>query len=272
MIQETFLNYRNFRWLKVFSTLTLIFIIAYFAYQPFGGRKGDTIIGYTYGVLATLGIIYLTWYGKRKRTYHAHITNLRGCLSAHVWLGVSLAILVPLHCGFEFGMNVHTLAYVLMLVVIASGIWGAWRYITLAPHIESHRGGGSLASQVDMLSQLSRELEKLSKEKSDVFLKLISSADFPVRISLRSALLQKEIPALDENVIAAQLDDLSTSEQRDALTAIALLKRKREVVASILEEAATSAKMRLWLYIHLPISIALLVALTVHIISVFIYW
>ena len=272
MIHESFLSYRNFRWLKIFGALLLIATVAYMIDQPIGGRRGDTIIGYTYGILAAAGIVYLMWYGKRKRSYSAHLTTLRGCLSAHVWLGVSLAILVPLHCGFEFGWNVHTLTYALMLIVIVSGIWGAWRYITLAPNIESHRGGGSLTTQIDVLSQLSRELEKLSREKSDVFLRLVASADFPVNLTLRRALLRSAIPPLDENATATQLDDLSAAEQRDALTAIALLKRKREVVESILEESATATKMRLWLYLHLPISFALLIALCVHILSVFVYW
>ena len=272
MIQETFLNYRNYRWLKIFGALLLVAIVAYAIDQPLGGRRGDTIIGYTYGGLAAAGIVYLMWYGKRKRSYSAHLTTLRGCLSAHAWLGVSLAILVPLHCGFEFGWNVHTLAYALMLIVITSGVWGAWRYVTLAPNIESHRGGGSLITQIDVLSQLSRDLEKLCRDKSDVFLRMITSADFPVDLSLRRALLGSTIPPLDENATAAQLDDLSAAEQRDALTAIAILKRKREVVSSILEESATATKMRLWLYLHLPISFALLVALIVHILSVFVYW
>lgn len=272
MITETFLSYRSFRWLKIFGSAMIVLLIVYLFDNPLGGRRGDTIIGYTYGGLATAGILYLMWYGKRKRSYYAHLTTLQGCLSAHVWLGVSLAILVPLHCGFEFGLNVHTAAYALMLLVVFSGIWGAWRYVTLAPNIESHRGGGTLSTQIDVLSQLTRELEKLCREKSDVFLRLIASADFPVKLSLRRALLRSAIPPLDENVTASRLDDLSAAEQRDALTALALLKRKREVVASILEESATAAKMRLWLYIHLPISFALLVAVGVHIVSVFVYW
>ena len=38
--------------------------------------------------------------------------------------GLSLIVIVTLHTGFQFGWNVHTLAYGLMLLVIVSGIFG----------------------------------------------------------------------------------------------------------------------------------------------------
>ena len=40
----------------------------------------------------------------------------------------------------------------------------------------------------------------------------------------------------------------------------------------IMRDVQLKAWMDLWLYCHVPMSIALLVALTIHIVSVFFYW
>ena len=39
--------------------------------------------------------------------------------------------MATLHAAFQVGWNVHTLAYVLMLLVIASGIYGVVNYARL---------------------------------------------------------------------------------------------------------------------------------------------
>ena len=121
MRNETFLNYRGYRFLWLNAAFVLLLIAGYCWDAPINGASGGTVLGYAYGVVATLGILYLMWFGMRKRSYHARFTTLRGCLSAHTYLGLALLIIVPLHCAFQFGWNVHTLAYVLMVMVIVSG-------------------------------------------------------------------------------------------------------------------------------------------------------
>ncbi len=101
---ETFFNYRNYRWLWI-NIIVLGFLVAIYVHDtPIGGRNGGTAVGYVYGSLATAGILYLMWFGIRKRSYSAKYTTLKGCLSAHVWLGIALSIIVPLHAGFHFGL------------------------------------------------------------------------------------------------------------------------------------------------------------------------
>jgi hypothetical protein len=48
--------------------------------------------------------------------------------------------------------------------------------------------------------------------------------------------------------------------------------RKEELVARARRAVALKARLDLWLYIHVPLSIALLGALAAHIVSVFFYW
>ena len=61
--------------------------------------------------------------------------------------------------------------------------------------------------------------------------------------------------------MAAQIGELS-----------ALLRNKRKLLRQIREDLRLQASMELWLYFHVPLSMGLLVALVVHITTVFFYW
>ena len=85
--------------------------------KPYGG----TWLGYTFG---TVLILWLMLLGVRKRGYRFATGSLQGRTSAHVYIGTSLLVIVTLHTTFEFGWNVHTAAYALMVLVIDSGFIG----------------------------------------------------------------------------------------------------------------------------------------------------
>ena len=51
-----------------------------------------------------------------------------------------------------------------------------------------------------------------------------------------------------------------------------LLERKEAALAQARRHIRMKAQLELWLYIHVPVTLALLAALLAHIISVFLYW
>jgi hypothetical protein len=126
----SFLTHANKRWLWVALVLTLVVIGVYAWHRPVGAPpNGGTWLGYTLGTLGALMILWLMWLGIRKRRYGSRTGSVRGWLSAHVYLGTALIFVGLLHSGFQFGWNVHTLALVLMLVVIFSGFFGVYSYL-----------------------------------------------------------------------------------------------------------------------------------------------
>jgi hypothetical protein len=60
----------------------------------------------------------------------------------------------------------------------------------------------------------------------------------------------------------------SDAEQR----VITLLEKRREQLAQIREQLRIRALLEIWLFLHIPLTIALIAALVVHVISVFFYW
>lgn len=264
---ETFISSAGFRYLKLNAAALATAVVAYAAHSPLGGAAGDTTLGYTLGILSAAGILYLTWFGIRKRSYRAHRTTLKECLAAHVWLGILLIFLVPLHSGFQFGVNVHTLAYVVMLLVVASGIFGAYVYVRYAPEIGSHRGQGSVALLLEQIALLSRELHKLGHNKSDRFLGLISSLD----LRETPAIVSKRPPDLSSARVAAQIQELADEEQADAIKAVSLLQKKHNLASAASREGWVKLLIRGWLYLHIPLTALLLVTLFVHVFSVLYY-
>lgn len=271
MIAETFFSYKNFRWLWINIIFLVILILVYFWDNPLGGRGGGTILGYTYGIIATMAVLYLMWFGIRKRSHYAVHTTLFGCLSAHVWIGIALIIIVPLHCAFSFGFNVHTLAYVLLLLTILSGIVGGVIYVRNPIKVKSHRGEGTIKSLLEQINSISQEIDFLSKNRSDNFLRLYDYLDFVYRPTVSKAILKKSLAEVDREKVAEILASISAKESDDAYRLLTLTTKKRNLAEQVDLEVRLQASFRSWLYLHLPLSFALLATIAVHIFSVLLY-
>jgi hypothetical protein len=269
---ETFISYRNFKWLWITAATLLVATVVYLLDQPAGGRNGGTVVGYALGVISTLAIVWLMFYGARKRAYSSNLGTLQGWLAAHVWIGLGLIVLVPLHAGFSFGMNVHTLTYVLMVVTIVSGIWGAANYRVLAQAITAHRGGESDRELIEEIARLEREVDAARVGKSERFLALSKRFDFTLAPGLLALFRSDVVPVVDPGEAGALVGEIDEGERSDALRLLGMLDRRADLARALLEQARIRALLRVWLFIHVPASVGLCVTLAIHIFSVFFFW
>lgn len=269
MKQETVISYRNFRWLWLTVVGLCACCIIYGLYDPPGGRNGGTIVGYAFGIIATLGIVWLMAYGARKRAYHSSLGTVEGWLAAHIWIGIGLLLLVPLHAGFSFGFNVHSSAYLFMVITIVSGIWGIANYATLAGKITAHRGGMKDVALVEQVEVLTTHIEAVCAAKSEPFLHILNSFDFSFSPGLRALLRITDIPRVDPILATELMRHVPPAERDDALALIKLLDQRSDLARRLIEQARVKALLTVWLYVHVPVSVALCVALAVHILSVF---
>src|SRR6478672_13102054 len=136
---ESFLRHKQFLWLKISLSICLLAILSYGLIDVQPRPNGGSWYGYTLGTIATLLILWLAMIGVRKRAITRGRWSLKAWTSAHVYLGLSLVVIATLHTGFQFGWNVHTLAYALMMLVILSGIWGISMYGTLPQALSDNR-------------------------------------------------------------------------------------------------------------------------------------
>ena len=267
MREETFINYRGYLWLWVMLVFIAVLSAWYVVDVPIGGRSGASLFGYASGIVATAAIIYLMWFGIRKRSYYAHRVTLKGWLAAHIWIGLALLIIVPLHAAFDFGMNIHTLAYVFLCLVVFSGVLGAFFYRYLPAETISNRGGGALRKRFEDLAAYSDEISKIALNKSAQFADLIKSLDIKVEPSLRNAFCGKKIKEFDQKLAVDKLSAVPDEEREDATKTIAMLSKKLACAQSLRNEILVRAKLKIWLFAHIPLSLGLMVLVFVHIFS-----
>ena len=157
---ESFLAWRNFRHLKWACVLSILSVGLYLGFDFPAGHNGGTWLGYTLGTIGALLIVWLMWFGIRKRRYGPGNWSLKGWLSAHVYLGLSLVIVGTLHTGFQLGWNIHGLAYILMLIVIASGAIGLLVYVRVPQLMTENRRSQSLDEMARAIVEIDGEAAK----------------------------------------------------------------------------------------------------------------
>lgn len=302
------LKYKNFRYLKITGTLIVLAILAYTLNQPTGGKNyGGTWLGYTLGILSTLIVLLLMWYGITKRSITGRkerrrqqsapgataterrkarrIPGLYGAtlqewLSAHIYLGASLLVLVTLHTGFDLGLNVHTLAYVLLLLVIASGGYGLFVYLNYPRLLTLNIGADTLDSLLLKIEELDELACNHALELPDDINALVLDARRNTRIggTLWQQLsgVQRDCPthlATQKLLVLGEQYHHETEQTRLLIRDLyAALLRKEKLVLKARTEIMLKARMECWLYLHAPLGIAMTAALTAHIVSIFFYW
>jgi len=274
---ESFLIYQRYRYLKIGCAVIAVSILLYLVDSPFGSRYGGSWAGYILGTAGAFLILWLTWFGYRKRSYLKDQGNLVAWLSAHVYLGLSLLVIATLHTGFHFGWNIHTLSYVLMCLVIASGAFGVFCYARYPLLMTENRHGTAMPQMLGRIASLDDELRSAAMGADDRTAALVQRAvettaiggSFWQQLSGRYSYCTTAaaLASIGEPASNAA-PELSSATRRVRL----LLDEKAQLLARVRRDVGYKAMMDFWLYFHVPLSFALLAALLAHVIAVFYLW
>lgn len=273
---EGFLRYQGYKWLKIALTISAVALLIYAFNDVQPKPNGGSIYGYITGTIGVLLILWLTMLGLRKRSITPGRWSLKSWTSAHVYLGLSLIVIATLHTGFDFGWNVHTLAYALMMFVILSGIFGIAAYATLPQALSANRGETTQIQMLDNLRMIDRQLNEaaqpLDAEGAAIVRKSLDDDPFGggliARLTGRYSKCGTRVALAD--VRAHQSRQEGGADPLDHVEV--LLERKRSSLSRIRKHLRLKALLEVWLYVHVPLTFALIAALFVHIVSVFYYW
>ena len=274
---EGFLRHRNFLWLKVALALSVLALLGYALIDVQPRPNGGSAYGYALGTIGVLLILWLTLLGVRKRAMTRGRWSLKAWTSAHVYLGLSLVVVATLHTGFQFGWNVHTLAFALMMLVILSGIYGISVYATLPQELGASRSEMTRPQMIDAVMKLDRQLQTAAQPlgHEDTKVVSLSLADNAFGGGLYRRLSGRYSRCRTARALAEMRRRLATAtgEQADAIeNVVGLLERKAAALARIRHHLRIKALLEIWLYVHVPVTFALIAALAAHIVSVFFYW
>ena len=267
---EGFLSYAGFRWAKISGGLMLLVIISYLLVDVTPRHNGGSWYGYTLGTIGAGMILWLTALGVRKRQMTRGPWSLKAWTSAHVYLGLSLIVIGTWHTGFQLGWNVHTLAWALMMIVIVSGLFGIFVYATMPQALAANREQMTQMQMLEAIRAFDRQLH-------------VAALALPPAISapVQASLAQDPFAGSVGSRFTGRFPSCATAAARKALIGVPgegvgritdLLDQKMAALARLRGHLRIRAILEAWLYVHVPMTFALIAALTAHIISVFFYW
>ena len=274
---EGFLQYRRFRWFKIAFVISLLLVISYMLVDVKPRPNGGSWYGYTLGTIGTLLILWLAMLGIRKRAITRGRWSLKAWTSAHVYLGLALIVIATLHTGFQFGWNVHTLAYVLMMLVILSGIYGITVYAVLPQGLSDSRSEMTGPQMIHAISQLDKQIQQAAQPLSDYDSGIVigSLGEDPFGGGVWRRLSGRYPKCGNRQALGIMRGRLSEAGGRQAAAVeqiVTLLERKAAALQRVRGYVQRRALLEVWLYVHIPLTFVLICALAAHIISVFFYW
>ncbi|MGB0513512.1 MAG: hypothetical protein ACPGJE_01575 [Wenzhouxiangellaceae bacterium] len=294
-MHQNLLQYQRRRYLWIVVALLVFSTVIYLTQDADLPPNGGSWQGYTLGSIGAALIVWLTLLGIRKRSYRSRLGTLEGWTSAHVYFGAGLLVIITLHCAFQFGFNVHTVLYALTVGVILSGFFGLFAYLSYPRRLAQVRSGRRRKDWLVELNELDERIHGLAQRCNAETLAVVKSALWRTRLGGgvlaqlggrdRSLVLKPEQGRGESKLVAnpdqeVVIDHLSACIPRagkrdEALVLqelLGLFGRRRTVLRRLREDVRLQGWLRIWLYFHVPLTIAVLAALVAHVASVFLYW
>ena len=265
------------RGLAVFLGLAVSYV--FYAWRT-DFTHGGSAMGIAYGVLGTLSILVLLYFGVRKRSYRSTFGTLEAWLQSHLYLGLLAAVLILFHTGFRFQDKVAVSAFAVLLAVVVSGVWGALVYTTVPRRLTEVEGDLTPAEMGEQLNQLARTMARLAASRSAPFQKVCSGLLeelVPERLAGWRTLLgagragRKPKGGDAAAPWAAEIGRVPAAEQEELRQLLVLARQRRELHQRLLAQQRYRNLLDVWLYLHVPLSIALVALVAAHLIAVFFF-
>lgn len=266
------------RWRSVALVLFVLLTGAYlWWHRETGFAHGGSDFGLVAGIAALALILLLLFFGVRKRMYASRrLGRLEAWLLSHVWLGLLSVVLVLFHSGFRFEDGVAVAALVVLVLVVVTGAFGAVLYTTV-PRLLTEVSGNLPPERVSAdLHRIESSMARLAEGRSDVFARvhraLVTRARPGPLAGWRILFGRPPSPreALPRGV--TERLRLVSEGEREALEQLLVLSRQhRELHQRLVLERRYVNLLQAWLYLHVPLSLALLVLALVHAGAAFYY-
>ena len=263
---------------------------------------GNSIPGFTFGVAGAFIIIFefLLYFRKKVRAWA--IGSARAWLRAHIWLGLLCLPLLILHSGLRFGGTLTTVLMVLLILVVVSGVWGVLLQNLLPRTVIGGVSSDTTYAAMDALAdQLLVEAEQLisatcgktvgAETGREAVGPMIVVGPRVVRSRAPAApILETEALAafyLEEVLPFLRGNDSPLAHSNRAAVLFASVKTQVPPAAHYVVDALESvcnqrrhwdrqARVHFWLHnwlwVHYPLSVALLVLMLAHIVVALKYW
>lgn len=282
---DTTARWRRF-WVGVGAVLTAVYVAS--ALRG-GFQHGGSPSGIAYGIFGTVAILVLLAFGVRKRWYRSTWGTLDGWLQSHIYLGLLSALVIFFHSGFRFHDRVAVAAFVTLGVVVASGFVGASLYTSVPRRlsdVESDLTPAELSAQIQQLADgMARIAGSRSQPFQEVCRGLLAEslpgrlAGWRLMLTSRGAGAKRATSGRSSGAgggggpapWAVHLTRVPPAEQEDLRQLLVLSRQRSELLERLIAQQRYRNLLGAWLYLHVPLSIALLALVAAHLAAVFYY-
>ena len=121
------IDHTHRKWL---AASLIILGVATAAYIPYAldspsGPTGGSALGLTFGIIGSAFMIFAGLLAGRKKVPIWRLGRAQAWMRGHLWLGTLSLPIIFFHAGFRFGGPLTSVLMVLVIIVVASGIFGA---------------------------------------------------------------------------------------------------------------------------------------------------
>ena len=121
------IDHTHRKWLAasliILGVATAVYI-PYALHSP-SGPSGGSAIGLTFGIVGSAFMVFAGLLAGRKKVPVWRIGRAQTWMRGHLWLGLLSLPIIFFHAGFRFGGPLTSVLMVLLIIVVASGIFGA---------------------------------------------------------------------------------------------------------------------------------------------------
>ncbi len=252
-----------------------------------GGSMGGTALGLAFGSAGLAFMIFAALLGARKKVPVWRVGRAQTWMRGHLWLGLLSLPMIVFHSGFRYGHGLTAVLMTLLIIVVASGIFGAalqhymprvmTREVTMETIYEEidHVRAQLREEAEELVTQATAEKEKAAAAGTPSSIVTSAAAGGDEAAPLRNFFESELAPFLANPSARGQaLSD--AAQARNAFAQLRMLVPPAlhttiEDLESICEEErqlSLQARLHLWLHgwllLHIPLSLALILLGAVH--------
>jgi len=250
----------------VWASLVVIWLGQYRVFYFWPPLVGGDGWGLGFGIAGSVLILISAFYSFRKAHYDWWIGSMPTWLDLHIYLGTLALVLIVAHSGYRWHAAVPNLALLFLFLVVVSGLVGAWIYNSAPPvKAEQLRNPVLPAAVAERLSEIHQQLSELCSGRSKPWLALYNEVVIPLFHSRgRQPAEISPDPELDNAFEFGEAEDYARARQ--------LLQEAKTLFSELDLHLRFLRRVRLWLYVHVPVSVGLIVFSVAHVVAVLRYW
>lgn len=272
----------------IFMGVATAVYIPYARHSP-AGPSGGSAIGLAFGVIGSAFMVFSGLLAARKKVEVWRLGRAQSWMRGHLWLGLLSLPMILFHGGFRMGGPLTGVLMVLVIVVIASGVFGAALQHYLPKMMTREVPFETIFEQIDHVrEQLLAEADEMIARASAPLTLVAAAPSGDLAATADSVLAAEETLAPLRNFYSSQMRPFLLDHRgriqplADAGKASGIFDGLRrllpapahETTKSLEEICEEERQLRLqvrlhhwlhgWLMLHIPLSFALLLLGCVH--------